>query len=225
MKREARPQRPDTGPSKINLRYQKKSVYAGPAQALASVRLPMLPYMLIFSLAPIFPNFKNSMAAYSEGVFNLNGMFVMGIGFSLGIGLISLVVHPQRLARLARMLSILTTAFFLGWMFTPQSVINPWMGLMFSLGLGGCAGIALFGFTYALNDMERLIGAALTVLFCILSQIVLSFQPLSEISGPVYLGAQVAVSLVCFQFFNTEVYLDNASTTIEKNNKTLSVAL
>lgn len=224
MKRETRPDKPGSGQAKLLAGGGTEATYQGPRQALASIRPSMLPYMLIFSLAPIFPNFKNSMAAYSNGVFNLDGMFVMGIGFSLGISLVSLVVHPQRLAFFARVLSILTAALFLGWMLTPKFGFNPWLGLLFSLGLGGCAGTALFGFTYVLNDMERLAGAALTVLFCIISQIVLSFQPLSAVSGPVYLGAQVAVTMVCFQFFKPEAYLESVSAAKEYNSKTMSVA-
>ena len=50
--------------------------------------------------------------------------------------------------------------------------------------------------------MERLFGAAFTVLFCVLSQILLSLPALRQISGPVYLGVQVLVTLLCFLRFD-----------------------
>ena len=225
MKAKAKPRSPAQGLPEQNRLGKAATAGRGLAQALASVRPSMLPYMLIFSLAPIFPNFKNSMAAYTGRVMNLDGMFVMGIAFSLGIGLMSLVARPGLLARVARVLSVITMALFLGWIFIPLPSVSSWLELLFGLGLGGCAGIALFGFTYALNDMERLFGATVTVLFCIASQMLLSVPILKPLGGPIYLGAQVLVTMLCFLRFNPEAYAEKLVVPKEKNNKVLAVAL
>ncbi len=225
MKLKAKPREPGSGPPNHQSSGRAHIAARGLIHAFTSVRPHMLPYMLIFSLAPIFPNFKDSMAAYSGSVLNLDGMFVMGIAFSLGIGLISLVVQPKHLARVARVLSIATSALFLVWILNPIPSINGWMELLFSLGLGSCAGIALFGFTYVLNDMERLIGASITVLFCIFSQMLLSLPALKPLGGPLYLGMQVLVTMVCFLHFKAEAYLTKLTVPREKGTKTLAVAL
>lgn len=59
----------------------------GLKQALRSVRMERLRYMLIFSLAPIFPNMKNSLVASAPRILNMDGLYIMGIAYSLGIGL------------------------------------------------------------------------------------------------------------------------------------------
>lgn len=129
----------------------------GLEQALRSVRMSRLRYMLIFSLAPIFPNMKNSLVASAPRILNMDGLYIMGIAYSLGIGLIFLLTRPGMLHRVARVVAAVTALSFLGWVFSPIGIITPWLGLLFGLTLGASAGIALFAFTYALNDAERLI--------------------------------------------------------------------
>lgn len=190
---------------------QPRVVWGGLTRAFSSLRPAMLPYMLIFSMAPIFPNMKNSLVANADRILGMDGVYSMGIAYSLGIGLIYLVVQPALLHRAAKVLAVVTAALFLGWILTSLSILTPWLGLFFSLGLGGCAGIALFGFIYALNDMERLFGAAITVLFCMLSQMIFSLPPLWALSGPLYLAAQVLVTLLCFTRYKPRDYLQNLS--------------
>lgn len=190
-----------------------------------SFRPAKLPYMLLFSLAPIFPNMKNSLVANADRILGLDGVYSMGIAYSLGIGLIFLLVRPALLHLVARWLSIVTTGLFLGWILTPLSPMTPWLGMFFGLGLGCCSGIALFGFTYGLNDTERLYGVAITVLFSMISQIVLSLPPLQPFSGPLYLGAQVLVTLLCFLRYQPEDYLGKLSQPKERNRKALGVVL
>lgn len=104
----------------------------------------MLPYMLIFSLAPIFPNMKNSLVINADPILGVDGIYTMGIAYSLGMGLICLLVQPGALHRAAKVLAMVTATLFLGWILPPLSPVTPWMGLFFSLGLGGCAGVAFF---------------------------------------------------------------------------------
>ena len=214
-------------PVQDSLREQRRghSALGGLARAFSSLRPNMLPYMLIFSLAPIFPTMKNSLVASADRILGMDGVFTMGIAYSLGIGLIFLLVRPASLHRAAKRLAMATAALFLGWILTPLSPFTPWLGLLFSLGLGGCAGIALFGFTYALNDMERLFGAAVTVLFSMVSQIILSLPPLWPLSGPLYLAAQVLVTLLCFLRYRPQDYLEESASPRTKNIKALTAAL
>jgi len=152
----------------------------GLEQALRSVRMSRLRYMLIFSLAPIFPNMKNSLVASAPRILNMDGLYIMGI---------FLLTRPGMLHRVARVVAAVTALSFLGWVFSPIGIITPWLGLVFGLTLGASAGIALFAFTYALNDAERLLGTAITVVFSLVSQIVFSLPALWNVSGPLYLGA------------------------------------
>lgn len=165
--------------------------------------------MLIFSLAPIFPNMKNSLISGAHSIWGMNPTFAMGIAYSLGIGLIFLLIQPAALHRAAQVMSMATAALFAFWVTVPTGEAGPWLGLLFSLGLGCCSGLALFGFTYALNDTERLFGATLTVLFCMLSQLIMSFPFLQHMSGTLYLGAQVLVTLLCLTRFHPADYAAN----------------
>ena len=79
-------------------------------------------------------------------------------------------------------------------------------------GIHASAGIALFAFTYALSDIERLLGTAITVLFSLISQIIFSLPALWNVSGPLYLGAQVLTTLICLMGYRPGDYLDQLST-------------
>lgn len=168
-------------------------------EEMKHIRLSHLRYMLIFSLAPIFPNMKNSLIA--DRVLGLDGVYAMGIAYCLGLGLLFLVRNTDKLARFARRLALITAAFFLAWILLPQGLPSRLSSVLFSLGLGGCSGVSLYAFTYALNDGERLVGAALACLFCLLSQVIYSLFSLWQISGPLYLGTQVLVTAVCLAFY------------------------
>jgi DNA-binding CsgD family transcriptional regulator len=211
------------GSSQKQPQGNRRGALGGLARAFSSLRTDKLPYMLIFSLAPIFPNMKNSLVANADRILGMDGVYTMGIAYSLGIGLIHLFVKPDVMHRAAKALSIATAALFLGWILTALSPFTPWLGLFFSLGLGGCAGIALFGFTYALNDMERLFGAAITVLFCMVSQIIFSLPPLWSLSGPLYLAAQVLVTVLCFLRYKPQDYLREPALPPAKNPQALIV--
>jgi DNA-binding CsgD family transcriptional regulator len=225
MKEQLDQQTPIKGSSQKQRQGKPSGALGGLSRALSSLRLQMLPYMLIFSLAPIFPNMKNSLVTSADRILGMDGIYTMGIAYSLGIGLIHLLVKPAVLHRVAKSLSMATAALFLGWILAPLSPFTPWLGLFFSLGLGGCAGIALFGFTYALNDMERLFGAAITVLFCMISQIIFSLPPLWSLSGPLYLAAQVLVTLLCFVRYKPQDYLKEPASPPAKGPQALTVAL
>lgn len=194
-------------------------------QAAKSIRFSRIQYMLIFSLAPIFPRMKSSLISNTDQLFGLNATFVMGIAYSLGIGLVFLSVRPEQIHRVARWLSVTTALLFISWNVVVPGKIAPWLGMIYSLGFGGCAGIAFFGFTYALNDIERFFGAAITVLYCMFSQIILTIPILSHQSGLLYLSTQVLVTLLCLTRFNAGDYLESLSIRRTNGVKPLSTAL
>lgn len=156
------------------------------SEQMKNIRHSHLRYMLIFSLAPIFPHMKNTLVA--DMVLGMDGVFMMGIAYSLGLGLLFFLKELAGLARFARGLAVVTAGFFLAWLLLPEGLPSQLSSMLFSLGFGGCAGVALFAFSNALNDGERLLGAALASLFCLLSQILFSLFSLWEISGSLYLA-------------------------------------
>lgn len=176
---------------------------------LQQLRVSHIRYLLIFSLAPIFPHMKNSLVA--DKVLGLDGVFMMGIAYSLGLGLLFLLKELRGVARFARGLGALTGLFFLAWLTLPQGLVSQVSSMLFSLCFGGCAGVALFAYSNALNDGERLLGAALASLFCLLSQVFYSVFSLWEISGTLYLISQVAVTVGCLCFYRQEDFHERAS--------------
>ncbi|NLD52170.1 MAG: hypothetical protein GX650_04670 [Clostridiales bacterium] len=225
MKESPDQQPPVKGPLGQTPKGQVRGAFGSLIQAFSSLRPAMLPYMLIFSLAPIFPNMKNSLVTNADPILGMDGIYTMGIAYSLGMGLICLLVQPGALHRAAKVLAMVTATLFLGWILPLLSPVTPWMGLFFSLGLGGCAGVAFFGFTYALSDMERLFAAAITVLFCMISQIIFSLPSLWLLSGPLYLASQVLVTLLCFLRYKPQDYLQQLSLPKPKNHKALAMVL
>lgn len=203
----------------------RQAAGSGLFSAVKALRGSRLQYMLIFSLAPIFPNMKNSLISSAGSIWGMNPTFAMGIAYSLGIGLIFLLIQPAALHRAAQVMSMATAALFAFWVTVPTGEAGPWLGLLFSLGLGCCSGLALFGFTYALNDTERLFGATLTVLFCMLSQLIMSFPFLQHMSGTLYLGAQVLVTLLCLTRFHPADYADELPRQPAQGRKLLAVVL
>ena len=81
--------------------------------------------MLIFSLAPIFPNMKNSLISSAGSIWGMNPTFAMGIAYSLGIGLIFLLIQPAALHRAAQVMSMATAALFAFWVTVPTGLAGP----------------------------------------------------------------------------------------------------
>lgn len=167
------------------------------AKIKENARLDRLRYMLIFSLAPIIPNMKSTLGAGSSLILGMDQVFIMGIAYSLGMGLLFFIKNQGRIPLLARLVSLLSALLFILQGVLQKSALAPILSLLFSFSLGGCAGIALFGFSYALNDEERVLGAALTGLYSLVSHLVLSIPALIPWSGAIYLGIQVLVTALC----------------------------
>ena len=189
--------------------FRATALGGGVNEQLKQLRPSHIRYLLIFSLAPIFPHMKNSLVA--DKVLGMDGVFMMGIAYSLGLGLLFLLRELKDLARFARGLAALTALFFLGWLVLPQGLPSQLSSMLYSLCFGGCAGVALFAFCNALNDGERLVGAALASLFCLLSQVLFSIFSLWEISGTLYISAQVVVTVSCLLCYRQEDFHEQAT--------------
>lgn len=144
------------------------------------LRPERMKYMLIFSLAPIFPGMKNSLIADACPLFGVDSIFLMGIGYSLGIGLLFAFASLKSLARYVRWVAMLMAGVFALWMILPISPLATWIGIIFSLLLGGCSGFQIFGFSWALRDTERLAGAVITSVFTLLFQVFIGIVSLGK---------------------------------------------
>ena len=182
-------------------------------------------YMLIFTLAPIFPSMRDSLRVDAYPLFGLNSIFLMGIAYSLGIGLLFAFAKLENIARYARHVVMFMALGFVLWLILPIGPLATLAGIVFSLLFGGCAGFQLFGFGCALNDTERLIGAAITSLFCLLFQLFIALVPLSGNSGIVFVALQVLVSAKCLTLYQEQDFEHIKNKSIEGHGKKLAPAL
>ncbi len=189
------------------------------------LRSEHIKYMLMFSLAPIFPGMKNSLITDAYPIFGLNSIFLMGISYSIGIGLLFAFVKLETIARYARHLAVLMAFTFVFWLILPIGPFATLAGIIFSLLLGGCSGFQLFGFACALNDTQRLIGAAITSLFCLFFQLFIALVPLGSESGKVFVALQVLVSAGCLTLYNTQDFEHIKNKSIHGHGKKLAPAL
>ncbi len=113
---------------------------------------------------------------------------------------------PGSLRLYARWLSLTALLFYVVWLVLPAGHVSLMVSLAFMVCFGGCAGIAAFGFSYALNDAERLLGAALVSLFCVLWQLDFALGLLSGLFSRAYLTALVLGTTVCLNLYRTEDY-------------------
>lgn len=172
---------------------------------LARIRLQNLPYMLIFSLAPLFANMQGSFDGHPAP---LNLMSLMGMAYCLGAALCFAWVSLPRLSQSAGVLSAVSAFFYLLWLFWPDQAAGYVFCLLFCFFFGGCASLAAFTYTYGLNDEEQLLGAVITSVFCMLAQLDYSFLFVSGLFSYAYLGVLVLVTLLCQQRYRSADYQD-----------------
>lgn len=178
-------------------RSPKAMCRLSPGQAFLTVRFEKWPYMLLFPLMPIILQLRNALMAEAPPILGVSAYFAMGIAFSLGIGLMFWPAKKDTAARNAHITAYATALLFALWMVLPVGAAASAAGLLFSLFLGGCAAYALYGFTYALHDGERFLGALLTAFSSAISQTVLSLPDISEHGGQIFLGIQVVGTVLC----------------------------
>ncbi len=165
------------------------------------LRPERMKYMLIFSLAPIFSGMKNSLIADACPLFGVDSIFLMGISYSLGIGLLFAFASLKSLARYARWVAMLMAGVFRA---VDDSARKSFSHLdrdnFFSLA-GRAVRFPDFGFSWALRDTERLAGAVITSVFTLLFQVFIGIVSLGEKSGLVFVALKVIVSARCLMLY------------------------
>ncbi len=162
--------------------------------------------MLIFSLAPVFANMQEGVLASQPHLFGVDAMSLLGAAYCLGAGVLFAFASLQRLRRYASALSLVTALMFAAWLALPPGATGLITGLVFMFCFGGCAGIAAFAFSYALNNQERILGAALISLFCMLWQLDFSSQLISGLFPQAYMTALVLGNTICLNLYRGEDY-------------------
>lgn len=98
---------------------------------------------------------------------------------------------------------MVTGAAFVSWMVMPESPLSLLLAILFMFGLGGCAACASFAYTFALNNTERLLGAAMISLFFALNQLGSGLSFISGFFDKTYLTALVAGTCICLFLYKT----------------------
>ena len=171
---------------------------------LRNVRWSHLKYMLIFPLAPIFANMQGSLFSDSIRLFGLDAMTLMGSAYCVGAGLLFAFANVKNMALISRVFAVLTALTFGTWLFMPESTASLVMAIFYMLGLGGCAACASFAYTFAPNNTERLLGAALISFFFALNQLDAGLALLSGVFDKSYLTLLVAGTCICLFQYRTE---------------------
>ncbi len=171
---------------------------------IRNVRLGNLPYMLIFPLAPVFANMQGALFSDSIHLFGLNAMTLMGSAYCAGAGMLFALTNVKNMARVSRLLALTTVITFVPWIVMEESRLSLVLAILFMLGLGGCAACAAFAYTFALNNTERLLGAALISLFFALNQLDSGLSFISGFFNKTYLTLLVAGTFICLCCYKTE---------------------
>ncbi len=117
---------------------------------------------VVFSLVPIFSNMQKSFFQDDIIFLGLNAMTWMGISYCIGAGMLFTVVTKDKVSLFSKYYSIIAFSFFITWIVVPQNNLSVLYAVLFMFFFAGCAAIASLGFTYTLNDTEKLFGAILT---------------------------------------------------------------
>ena len=170
---------------------------------LSNVRLSHLKYMLIFPLAPVFANMQGSLFGDSVRLFGLDAMTLMGSAYCIGAGLLFAFTNVRNMAGVSRVLAITMAAAFSLWCMMPESTLSLLTAIFFMLCLGGCAACASFTYAFALNNTERLLGAASISLFFALNQLDAGLNLVSGLFEKTYITLLVAGTSICLLLYKT----------------------
>jgi DNA-binding CsgD family transcriptional regulator len=169
---------------------------------LRNVRASHLKYMLIFPLAPVFANMQGTLFSDSIRLFGLDPMTLMGSAYCLGAGALFAFTNAKNMGLVARISAIATAVAFVTWLALPESLLSLMMAVLFMFGLGGCAACASFAYTFALNNAERLLGAAMISFFFALNQLDSGLSLISGLFDKAYLTELVLGSCICLFLYS-----------------------
>lgn len=171
---------------------------------LRHVRWKHLKYMLIFPLAPVFANMQGALFSDSIRLFGLDAMTLMGSAYCVGAAALFALSSVKNMEKISRVCALITAAAFIPWLIIAESKISLLLAILFMFGLGGCAACAAFVYTFALNNTERLLGAAMISLFFSLNQLESGLSILAGYFDHAYLTALIAGSCLCLLLYKTE---------------------
>jgi hypothetical protein len=177
---------------------------------LKNVRLNRIQYMLIFSLAPVFANMQEKLFSDSTRLLGLDAMTLMGSAYCIGAGVLFALTNVNNMAGISHIFATLTAAAFFPWIIMAESQLSLLLAILFMFGLGGCAACAAFTYSFALNNTERLLGAAAISFFFALNQIDSGLSFISGLFGKFYLTALVAGTCICLYLYKTDDYSEVA---------------
>jgi DNA-binding CsgD family transcriptional regulator/multisubunit Na+/H+ antiporter MnhF subunit len=186
-----------------------------------NVRLNRLQYMLIFSLAPVFANMQDKLFGDSVRFFGLDAMTLMGSAYCIGAGVLFAFSNVKNMSKLSRVSASFMAAAYIPWIAIGDSRLSLLPAILFMFFLGGCAACSAFAYTFALNNTERLLGAAMISVFFALNQIDSGLSLLSGFFSKTYLTTIAAGSCVCLFLYKT----DDFAAVENKPKATLNPAL
>lgn len=192
---------------------------------IRNVRASRLKYMLIFSLAPVFANMQGALFSDSVCLFGLDAMTLMGSAYCVGAGALFALTNTKNMAPVSKMFAMATTVAFTVWLLMPESPLSLLVAILFMFGLGGCAACASFAYTFALNNTERLLGAAMISLFFALNQLGSGLSFISGIFDKTYLTALILGNCACLSLYNANDFSDTESRPKASLNPALKLTL
>lgn len=145
-------------------------------------------------------------ALFSDSIrlFGLDAMTLMGSAYCAGAAALFALSSVKNMEKISRVCALITAAAFIPWLIIAESKISLLLAILFMFGLGGCAACAAFVYTFALNNTERLLGAAMISLFFSLNQLESGLSILAGYFDHAYLTALIAGSCLCLLLYKTE---------------------
>lgn len=192
---------------------------------LASLRPHKLRYMLVFCLGPMLFSRQDRFFGIGLRFSDLDAVALLNLSFFLGAGFLFLFAASSGIRLYARLLSITIAALFPALLLLPAGLPALLAAVSFAFGLGGCAALAAYAYTRALNDAERLLGAVITSAFYVLTRIISALWPQPPHVEMIRLAAAAAVTLVCLNLYRVEDFAQAPRSNAGRPGKTLLLML
>src|SRR3712207_2115419 len=145
---------------------------------------------------------------------------------SVGAGMLFTVVTKDKVSLFSKYYSIIALSFFITWIVAPQNNLSVLSAVLFMFFFGGCAAIASFGFTYALNDTEKLFGAILTSMTFSFMELEYGISIISSLFPLTYLSILVIVNTICLTKYDAKDYFPITDTAYQNTRHAIySIAL
>ena len=107
-------------------------------------------------------------ALFSDSIrlFGLDAMTLMGSAYCIGAGALFAFSDVKNMVKISRISAIVMTAAYIPWIAMGESPLSLMLAIIFMFFLGGlCGMLGALAHTFALNNTERLLGAAMISTF------------------------------------------------------------